>query len=121
MAEVERILLDARDCLVQETDLNQAVARATMDASTRYIDRGTGEGQEPLAKLIAGWLARRANKETAAESLRAAIAAVERDAEAGELSMDLSAFVSTYLDGSMSNRRFGHLLNNPTEPIRTRR
>jgi hypothetical protein len=117
VVEVERILVDGRDYLAQEIDLYRAMARATIDADRRYVARGTGEGPEPLAGHIALWLARRANRGSAVASLNAAVAAVDGDAEA-ELSADLSAFVSTYFDGSMSNRKFEHLLNNPTDPVR---
>ena len=128
VAEVRRILLDAEGYLAdaarvegatEEFHLHRAIAWASIAAGRRYIERGTGAGPEPLAELIAGWVARRAGREAAAESLRVAVAAAEGTPGDAELEKDLVTFVCDYFDGSMSNRRFGHLLNNPTEPIRT--
>jgi hypothetical protein len=116
-AEVERILLAASDYLAAgPMDLDRALACAQMDASGRFIDRGSGAGAEPFATLIAGWVARRADMRTPEESLTAAVRAV-RASDEGELARDLRAFIDGYFDGSLSNQTFLRCLNDPRRPI----
>jgi hypothetical protein len=96
--------------------LSQALAQANSDADRRFIARGSGAGPEPLAELIAGWIAHRADMPTAGESLSAAVQAVRADDDS-ELSRDLRTFIESYFDGSMSHTAFNRCLNNPLRPL----
>lgn len=74
-----RVVLAAAETYLDERpdDLWRAIARACIEADGRFINRGDGVGPEPLAELLAHWIAERAKQPTPPLSIRRALRATE--------------------------------------------
>jgi hypothetical protein len=125
--EVARILTDARGYLAQAPDrVGEAMARADIDARTRYLQRvkvGGPPERDPeiVAVHIASWLVEHADLPSPRLSLDAALAAAERRTPGNPLARDLVELVSGYVTGEISDEELARRELKPRGPGRRRR